>query len=166
MSETNTESKPRRVNVLLIVSLCLNIVLIPILASVVVRTLHRAGEIGGGGVLSPRSVIAAIPAEEARIQKIVDAHSGKIHALRADSLRTRMDAFAVLGSAEYRADKFGAALDRVAAADNALERESIAMMAESLAQLTPAERKVIVEIVERRNHSWFWKWFRSRELRE
>jgi uncharacterized membrane protein len=154
------------VNVLLIVSLCLNIALVPVIAAVVVRAMHRETAIGSGGILAPRSVMEAVPAEQARIQKIIDAHSPKIHALRKDSVRARMAAFAALGAPDYSADKFAAALDRVSTADGALERESIAMMAQSLATLTPAERQAMVDKVKKRNRSWFWRTFRSRAGRE
>jgi len=167
MNDTAPSTKPRRrVSILLIVSLCLNIVLVPVVAAIVVRATHRATEIGAGGILAPRSVMAAVPAEQARIQKIIDAHTGKIRALRKDSVRARLAAFAALGASDYSSEKFSGALSQVAVADSALERESIAMMAESLATLTPAERKAIVEKVKRRNQSWFWRMFRPSAARE
>jgi Spy/CpxP family protein refolding chaperone len=167
MSEATPLVKPRRgVNVLLIVSLCLNFALVPVIAAVVVRAMHRATEIGSGGILAPRSVMAAIPGEQTRIQKIIAAHAPRIRALRADSVRTRMDAFAALAAPDYSAGKFSAALNGVAAADGALERESIAMMAESLAALTPVERQAMVDKVKKRNRSWFWRMFRPRAARE
>jgi Spy/CpxP family protein refolding chaperone len=167
MNETAPSARPRRrVSILLIVSLCLNIVLVPVVVAVVVRAMHRGTEIGAGGVLAPRSVMRAVPAEDARIQKIIDAHTDKIHALRKDSFRARKEAFAVLGASDYSPGKFAGALNQVAVADSALERESISMMAESLAALTPAERQVMVDQVKRRNQSWFWRMFRPRAARE
>jgi uncharacterized membrane protein len=167
MSEATPKARPRRgANILLIVSLCLNVVLVPVMAAVVVRAMHRASEIGSGGILAPRSVMAAIPAEQSHIQKIIDARTQKIRALRADSLRSRVDAFAALAAPDYSADKFVAALDRVAVADGALERESIAMMAQSLATLTPPERQAMVDKVKKRNRSWFWRMFRPNTARQ
>jgi len=167
MNETAPSAKPRRrISVLLIVSLCVNIVLVPVVAAVVIRALHRATEFGAGGILAPRSVIAAVPAEQARIQKIIDAHTNKIRSLRKDSVRTRKEAFAVLAASDYSPEKFAGALNQVAVADSALERESISMMAESLAALTPAERQAMVDKVKRRNQSWFWRMFRPRAARE
>jgi ABC-type thiamine transport system ATPase subunit len=72
----------------------------------------------------------------------------------------------MLGASDYSPEKFAGALNQVAVADGALERESIAMMAESLATLTPAERQVMVDKVKRRNQSWFWRMFRHRAARE
>lgn len=167
MSEPNPAAKPRRqVSILLIVSLCLNIVLVPVVAAVVVRAIHFGTGIGAGGVLAPRSVMAAVPAEQARIQKIIDAHTDKIRALRKNSFHARRDAFMALSAPDYTAGKFAGALDRVAVADGVLEREFISMMAESLATLTPAERQAMVDKVKRRNQSWFWRMFRPRAARE
>lgn len=167
MSQVTPPLKPRRAaNILLIVSLCLNIALLPVIAAVVLRAVHRAGEIGAGGILAPRSVMTAIPAEAPQIQKIIDAHTPKIRALRAASVRTRTDAFAALAGSNYSADKFSSALERVATADSALERESIAMMADGLAVLTPAERQAMVKKIQKRNRSWFWRMFRGNAARQ
>jgi hypothetical protein len=51
-------------------------------------------------------------------------------------------------------------LTAVADADAALERENIAMMAESLAVLTPQEKQAMVTRTKARNRSWFWRMFR------
>ncbi len=167
MNETAPSARPRRrVSILLIVSLCLNIVLVPVVAAVVIRAMHRGTEIGSGGILAPRSVMAAMPAEAARIQKIIDTHTDKIRALRKNSFGARKEAFAVLAASDYSPEKFAGALNQVAAADSALERESISMMAESLATLTPAERQAMADRVKRRNQSWFWRMFRHRAARE
>lgn len=167
MTETAPSTKPRRrVSILLIVSLCLNIVLVPVVAAVLIRAMQRVTEIGAGGILAPRSVMATVPAERSHIQTIIDAHTDKILALRKDSFRTRREAFMVLAAPDYTAEKFAGALDRVAVADGALERESISMMAESLATLTPAERTAMVDKVKRRNQSWFWRMFRPRAARD
>jgi len=160
------ESPPRRRNILLIVSLCLNIALLPVIGAIVIRALHHDGAIGSGGILAPRSVMAALPGEQAPIQKVIAAHTAKLRALRLESLRTRRQAFAVLAAPDYTPDKFTRALDRVRIADSALESESIAMMAQSLATLTPAERRAIVEKVRQRNRSWLFRVFRPRAARQ
>ncbi len=160
---TDAVSPPRRRSWLLIVSLCLNIALVPVIAAVVIRALHRDTAIGSGGVLAPRSVMAAIPDERAPIQKVIDAHSAKITALRQASIRTRREAFAVLAAPDYTPEKFAAALAAVTDADHALEAESVAMMSDSLAKLTPAERAALVEKVRKRNRSWLWRMFKPKE---
>ena len=154
---------PRRPSILLIVSLCLNIFLIPVLTTVVVRAVHRDGVVGAGGVLAPRSVIAAVPNERGRIQAIIDGHAPKIVALRSASVQARRQAFRTLAAADFSQDSFAKALSAVANADAALERENIAMMAQSLAALTPTERQSMVTRTKVR--SWFWRTFRPRPPR-
>ena len=161
MDQEHTPKK-RRVSWLLIVSLCLNIALVPVIAAVVVRALHRDTAIGSGGVLAPRSVMSAIPDEQAHIQKIIDVHSAKILALRQAAARARRQSFLVLSSPDYTPEKMAAALDTITAADTALETESVAMMGQSLAVLTPAERQAIVDKVRKRNRSWLFRMFRPR----
>ena len=153
---------PRRRSWLLIVSLCLNIALIPVIAAVVVRATHRDTEIGSGGVLAPRTLMGALPAEAGAIQKVINAHTPKIRALRQDSAHARRDAFNSLAAPDYTPAKLQAALDRIHAADQALENESLAMMGDSIAVLTPAERAAIVDKIKRRNRSWFFRLFRPR----
>jgi uncharacterized membrane protein len=162
MSEPAAAPPKRRVNWLLIVSLCLNIALVPVIAAVVIRALHRDTAIGSGGILAPRSLMAALPDERVHIQKIIDAHSAKILSLRQASVRARLAAFEVLGAPGYTPQKLSAALDAVTVADTALETESVAMMSQSLATLTPAERQAMVEKVKKRNRSWLFRMFRPR----
>jgi len=165
MSETNLMPK-RRPSILLIVSICLNIILIPVIAAVVVRAVHRdGGVVGAGGVLAPRSVMAAVPAERDRIQAIIDGHTAKITALRKASAQARRQAFLTLAASDFSQSSFAKSLTAVAAADAALERENIAMMAQSLAVLTPQEREAMVTRTKARNHSWFWRMFRPRPPR-
>lgn len=158
-----TPAPKRRRSWLLIVSLCLNIALVPVIGAVIVRALHRDTAVGSGGILAPRSLQSAIPDERGAIQKIIVAHTPKVLALRQASVRTRREAFEVLGSPGYTPEKFTVALDAVATADSALEREAIAMMGESLATLNPAERAAIVEKVRKRNRSWLFRMFRPKE---
>lgn len=158
-----TPVPPRRPSILLIVSLCLNIILIPILFAVVVGAVHRGSVVGAGGVLAPRSVMAAVPNERDRIGAIIDGHAPKIAALRAASAEARRQAFMTLAAPEFSQDSFNRSLTAVANADDALERENIAMMAQSLAVLTPAERQAVVRRTKAR--SWFWRTFRSRPPR-
>jgi len=165
MSEPNVAPK-RRPSIVLIVSLCLNIILIPVIAAVVVRAIHRdGGVVGAGGVLAPRSVMAAVPAERDRIQAIIDGHTAKIAALRKASAQARREAFMALAEPDFSQASFAKSLTAVADADAALERENIAMMAQSLAVLTPQEREALVTRTKARNRSWFWRMFRPRPPR-
>jgi len=78
------------------------------------------------------------------------------------ALRARRQAFLVLASPGYTPEKMSAALQAITAADIALETESVAMMGDSIATLTPAERQAIVEKVRKRNNSWLFRMFRPR----
>ncbi|MEI9888728.1 MAG: periplasmic heavy metal sensor [Rhizomicrobium sp.] len=158
---SDTPPKRRR-SWLLIVSLCLNIALVPVIAAVVVRALHRDTQIGSGGILAPRSVMAAIPSARGPIQKIVAAHSAKILKLREASAGARRQAFAALAAPDYTPAKLADALNAVTAADTALEAETVALMGESLSALNPAERAAMVEKVRKRNRSWLWRLFRPK----
>ncbi|HTP76369.1 MAG TPA: periplasmic heavy metal sensor [Rhizomicrobium sp.] len=156
---------PRRRSALLIISLCLNVVLVPLVAVIIYRAAYLVAEIGSGGVLAPRSVMAAVPAERERIQHVLDIYTPKIRDLRAAAVLARRNAFQVLGSSDYTAEKFARALDAVTAADAALERENIQMMSESLATLTPDERQKMTELARARARSWFWRLFGPRARR-
>ncbi|HXC55928.1 MAG TPA: periplasmic heavy metal sensor [Rhizomicrobium sp.] len=162
MSEPLPPRPRRRVSWLLIVSLCLNIALLPVIAAVVIRALHRDTEVGSGGVLAPRSLMAALPDERLHLQKIIDAHTAKVLELRKGSARARKDLFMLMAAPAYTPQQMSAALAAVTAADGALEAENIAMLGDSLAALTPAERQAIVEKIRRRNRSWLFRMFRPR----
>ena len=164
MSDTSSP-EPRPRSILLIVSLCLNIVLMPVFAVIIFRAAHRVPEIGTGGVLAPRSVMATVPEERDHVQKIIDTHSPRISALRAAAARARKDAFMLLAAPGFTQEQFAKSLDGITAADSALERENVAMMAESLSTLTPAERQTVVDHAKARSRSWFWRLFRPRAPR-
>jgi uncharacterized membrane protein len=160
---TDTTAPRRRVSWLLIISLCINIVLMLVFVGVLYRVVHRETAIGSGGILAPRSLMTALPDERFKLQKIIGNHTPAITALRAASFRTRAEALDVLGSPDYTPEKLATALHAVTAADSALETESVAMLGESLAVLTPTERQAIVEKVRRRNRSWLFRMFRPKE---
>ena len=155
---------PRKRSTLLIVSLCLNVLLVPVIAVIIFHATHRSHEIGSGGVLAPHTVMRTIPSESDRIEAIVAAHTPKIRALRQAAAQARRAAFTALSAPDYSAEKFRASLDAVAAADSALEQENIAMMRESLATLSATERAAMVARTKSRIR-WLSRWF-SRPPRE
>jgi uncharacterized membrane protein len=160
----HSPSAPRRASVLLIVSLCLNVLLIPVIAVIIFRAAHHVNAVGSGGVLAPRSVMAEAPAQKDRIETIIARHEPKIRALRAAAADARREAFRTLGAPDYTPDKFHKALAAVSDADSTLERENIAMMAESLATLTPQERAD--RVAHARGRFRLWRPFRPRALRD
>ncbi|HEY2885631.1 MAG TPA: periplasmic heavy metal sensor [Rhizomicrobium sp.] len=157
-------SAPRRPSILLIASLCLNVLLIPVVAVIIVRAAHHLNAVGAGGVLAPRTVMAEAPAQKDRIAAIIARHEPKIHALRTTSADARREAFRALGAADYTPDKLRKSLAAVVDADGALERENIAMMSESLATLTPKERADLV--AHARGRFRFWRPFRQRGMHD
>lgn len=144
------EAPRRRVSWLLVVSLCLNVALIAGIAVVVYRIAHPDLSVGSGGPLAPRSLIAQFPDDGAAIQRVIDAHSAKIQQLRHASATARRQAARLVASPGYTPQAMAAAFDRVVQADNALIRENVAMMNESLATLSPAERKALIDKLRRR----------------
>jgi uncharacterized membrane protein len=155
-------AQPRRRNWLLILSLCFNVVLVALIVTAVLRAPQRPPAIGSGGVLAPRSIMAALPDAAGPVQKVIDAHTPKIKALRQAAGRARRAAFRELAAPDYTPQKLTAALEVVRTADSALEAESIAMMRDSLATLSPQDRQTMVERVKARNRSWWFHLFRPR----
>lgn len=158
-----SDTPRRKRSWLLIVSLLLNAVLIALIAGTLWRVAHRDVSVGaGGGMLSPRAVQHEFPTARDRVQKIIAAHAATIKKLRAESIRTRRAAFDVLASRDYTPEKFAKALDAVRAADSALEAESITLMGEGLATLSPEERAALVEKVRKRDGYWLFRMFRPK----
>ncbi len=158
------ETKPRR-NWLLVLSLCLNVALIAAIAVVVWRIGHFDIFSGSGGPMAPRSVMAQFPDREPAIEKIIAAHQAKLADLRHTAAMARRDVFRLFASPGYTPQKVGSALDAVATADVAIEREAIDMENESLATLSPAQRQALVERVKARNRSWFFRMLRRQGMR-
>jgi uncharacterized membrane protein len=151
---------PRRRSRLLIVSLCVNVALLAFITLVLWRAAHVDHSIGGGpSPLAPKAVIAEFPGRTEAIQAVIAAHTQKIFALRAASAQSRREAGRVLEAPDYSPATMRKALAAIAAADAALEVESVAMSADSLATLTPAERRTLVEHLKRRNRSWLYRTF-------
>ncbi len=152
------ETPRRRRSWLLIVSLCLNLVLVAAITTVAWRVAHRDTRVGAGGPVAPRSLMARYPDAAPALQAIVDSHTAKIETLRAASVETRRAALAVLSSPDATPEKLAAALNAVVRADAAWEAEAIVMTAQGLAALTPAERQALAERLKMRERSW---WFRT-----
>jgi len=158
------EAKPRR-NWLLIVSLCLNVALIGGIAVVAWRVAHFDLFTGSGGPLAPRTVMAQFPDREPAIEKIIAAHQARLADLRHSAATARRDVFRLFASPDYTPERMASALDAVATADVAIEREAVVMENESLATLSPAQRQTLVERVKARNRSWLFRMFRRQGAR-
>jgi uncharacterized membrane protein len=152
----DTPTRPRR-SWLLIVSLCLNLALVGGIGVAVYRLAHLDTSVGVGGPLSPKSLAAAFPDRGPAIEQAIAAHQAKILSLRRAAGEARRAAFRELADPDYSPQKMDVALKATAAADAALESESIGLMNDSLSTLTPAERQTLVDRVKKRNRSWFFR---------
>jgi len=158
------QSPKHQPNVLLIVSLCLNLALIGLIAIAYMRTgTHdftghegRAGKV----TLSAQALMRMVPAKETTIQEIVDARRKNLRELRKNAVRARVEAFRILESRDFKADEFAKALAAVQNADAALEAATMKMTAESVAVLTPAERESVVHQVRRPDRAELRRLFR------
>ncbi len=156
--------EPRR-SWLLIVSLCVNMALIGAIAVVAWRVAHFDIAAGSGGPLSPRAVMAEFSDRQSTIQAVVAAHQDKMGALRRAAAQARREVFRELAAPDYAPQKMATALDAVAAADAAVEREAVAMTGESLATLSPDQRQAMADRLKARNRSWFFRMLRRHGLR-
>jgi uncharacterized membrane protein len=151
----------RQPSVLLIVSLCLNLALIGLIAITFMRTgMHRLEPHDGKVGLSAQSLIRMVPAEQTKIQAIIDAHRKQMHQLRRQAMQARADSFQLLEAKDFKADDFAKSLAAVDAADAALEAETMAMTAQAVAVLTPQERADIAAKVQKPDRAELRRFFR------
>jgi uncharacterized membrane protein len=156
----------RQPRILLIVSLCLNLALIGLIAIAYMRTgMHRfAGHEGHEGkvTLSAQTLMRMVPGEETKIQGIIDAHRKQLHELRQQAMQARVEAFRLLEAQDFKAGDFEKALAAVQGADAALETETMKVTAESVAVLTPAERESVAGKVRKPDRAGLRRFFRGR----
>jgi uncharacterized membrane protein len=153
-------------SVLLIVSLCLNLALIGLVAIAYMRTSlrHFAPHEGHEGkvTLSAQSLMRMAPTEQTKIEGIIDAHRKQMHELRQQAMQARADAFHLLEAHDFRADDFAKSLAAVQGADAALESETMKVTAESVSALTPAERENVARQVRKPDRAGLRRFFRRR----
>src|SRR6185437_1215242 len=128
-----TEPDPPRPwrNVLLVLSLCLNVALLAILGVGAVRLAAAAGRapfIGQpAGPLAPGQVMRSLsPERRGAVQAVVRRHRPELLRLRRAARDARQETFGVFAAPGFDNAAFAAALDRVRDADGALEDEAIA----------------------------------------
>ncbi len=158
MSEPITSSPPpRRSNVVLIVSLCLNVALIGMITIGIVNAIRFRTRMHLPGPLAPQALMhEASSAERAKIQSVIDAHLARFRELRLEAMEARMAAFHAFTDPGFSVSNFENALERVHQADSAVQDEAIKITAESAAQLSPAERKAVADKIRaRRRRGWF-----------
>ena len=144
------ESKPSRVRTtLLVMSLCLNVGLIALILVGIGRV--GTGFIAQPGVMAPAQIARGLPAEQReKILDVVAEHRDAMREKRQAARRARLEAFRAFAASTYVAGDFAQALERVRAADAALEEEAVAMQRDVVNVLTPEERAQIAERVRER----------------
>jgi uncharacterized membrane protein len=154
----------RQPSVLLIVSLCLNLALIGLIVIACMRTGMRHFEPRHEGkvTLSAQSLMRMVPAEQAKILGIVDAHRTQIRELRQRAMQARAEAFRLLEAHDFRPADFAKSLATVQSADAALETETMKVTAESVAVLTPAERETVASNIKKPDRAGLRRLFRRR----
>ena len=157
-----SDAPKRGSSVALIVSLCLNLALVGLIAIAMTRSGPRGFEPHEPkGGLSAQALIRMVPAEESKIRSIMEAHHAHVRELRNDAMRARAESFRVLSSPDFREEDFAKSLAAVEAADAALQAEVMKLTAESIAVLTPAERQAVAARVKRPDKSWFRRFMRG-----
>src|SRR5215472_17494219 len=100
---------PRRGNVLLIVSLCLNVALAAMIAVGVYSASQRNHLRGfAGGPLAPQALMAEVnnPQERAKIQAVIDRHAARMKELRIESVQARGAAFRIFAEPSFTPQDF------------------------------------------------------------
>lgn len=165
----------RGLHVALIISLCINLVLVGIVAMAVVRMHFFApppfggpGMMGGHGSghgfmlrqmqesLTPQALERGAPAKADKIRSIMETHRQRIHELGTASIDARRQAFDVFSQPNFDKKGFDASLARVQAADAALEKEILSVVSDSAVALSPEERQAVAS--QRGHHGgYFWR---------
>ncbi|HEX2593114.1 MAG TPA: periplasmic heavy metal sensor [Rhizomicrobium sp.] len=145
MSESG--SRPRRA-IWLILSVCLNVVLIGMLVVGMMRAWHHKQE--ATGAFSTLSIIGHLPPDRAAaVQKIIDAHTPRMNQLKNEALQSRLAARKIFASPTIDQEAYRKAQEGMRAADDAIEVEKLSQMHDISTVLTAEERKAIVD---RANH--------------
>ena len=136
-------------NVLLVLSLCFNVALVAILAVGAVRmvTAARAPFIAQpAGPLAPGQVLRSLSPERRQVlQALMRQHRPALVQLRQAARQARQESFRIFSAPQFDSAAFNAALERVSAADGALEDEAVAQAKDLVAALTPQERQKVIE---------------------
>ena len=146
---------PRR-SILLILSLCLNVVLVVMIVVGIANTLHGGGP--RGGPFAPESLRDSASADErVKIDAIIAAHAGKISELKQAAKAAHRAVFKMFADANVDPVAFETTIDKAQDADNALRREFATVTAQCAAQLSPSERQAVVE--KARHRFMWWRFF-------
>jgi uncharacterized membrane protein len=151
-------------DILLIVSLCLNVALLAMIAVGIIAALRAPLRQPGSGPLAPQNVLAEVqPSEKPKIQAVIDAHAAKLRELRMEAAQARAAAFRIFAEPTFSPNDFAASLQRARDADVAVEDETVKQLSEMVAQLSPAERAAIADKVRARARP-MWRLFMPKRI--
>jgi Spy/CpxP family protein refolding chaperone len=156
------EATPSRARtILLVLSLCLNVGLIAMIAV----GMGRGGRLfAGPGELAPGRIARGLPQEQQqKIRDLVAEHRDALRDRRRAARAARQEALRVLDAPNYSSADFGRALDDVRDADAALEEETVSLQHDMIDALTPAERKEVAERIKARRAGPWWRRMRGNE---
>lgn len=149
-----TPSRARAI--LLVLSLCLNVGLIAMIAVGMERSGGRL--FAAPGVMAPAQIAREVSqAQREKIRDLVAEHRDALHDRRRAARDARREALRVLAAPNYSSADFGRALDDVRAADAALEEETVSLQHDVIDALTPAERKAVAERINARRAVPWWR---------
>lgn len=158
MSQTDVAAPGRKGrSVLLIVSLCLNVLLIGILCMGILRLFFWPGpETGRGrphgpglyfgigqGVFNPDLMRRVSPAKSDALRAVIDQHRPRLQQLRRASVAARGAALDAFTADKFDQVAFDKALSGIAAADSAFEAGTMQVISASVAKLSAQERQEI-----------------------
>jgi uncharacterized membrane protein len=141
-------SPQRKSNLALIVSLCINLILVGLIAMGAFRVFHHGLMFGGGHGRDgsvPHALAHLIPAETDKIKNVIAAHRDRIQQLRNEAMAARQDVRSAFAAPDFNRKTFDQSLERMRVADTALETEEMKIVSESVATLTPDERRAAAE---------------------
>jgi uncharacterized membrane protein len=152
-------------SILLIVSLCLNLVFLGMFVASVAKEMQRQYlAMQATGIFGPQTLMRLAPAEQAKMQDILAAHHERIRTTKLDEKRARTAAFRAFSAPDFSADAYAQSLEAVRAADSAAQEEWVKVTLESAAALTPTERQAIVKNVKHQNQVWM-RYFTFRPMK-
>ena len=153
-------AQKKGISALLIVSLCFNFFLAGIVVLGTLRAIARHhGGIPVRQLLMPQAVKLLLPEnEQSKLDGIIAAHRDALMRDRDAAADARDVAFH-----DYTAPdpaKFAADLEKIHAADSALEEDALKSMAETAAKLTPQERQIVADHLK--HELWAAHWRKGR----
>lgn len=150
-SATTAAPRPRRT--LLIISLCVNFLLVGLIVGGLFVAWQRAAAGGGGGnqPFNPRVLAQMLPPDgRAKVQGIIRANALTFLPLQREARLARLQVYRAFRAEPFEPAAFDAAMDRMRAADTAVLDAGQKLMLEIATKLTPEERRIVGDEIRAR----------------